>query len=272
MPELPEVETIKRGLDEGLRGVSILEIEVLHPGVLKNQSPEAFRLRLLGDSFIKVERRGKFLLLFLHSGQVILIHLRMTGNLFLSDPDSPRQKHLHLLFRLDNGEDLRLVDQRKFGEVHLIFASQVPEYPPLKKLGVEPFDPSFSPENLFSILKGSKRGIKQLLLDQTKISGIGNIYADEALFCAKIHPSREANSLSFEEARRLFSSIREVLNRSIQAQGRTFSNYLNARGEPGDYQPLVHDAKKEYCPYCGTPIEHRKLFGRGTFYCPKCQK
>lgn len=272
MPELPEVETVRRGLDEGLRFLSILEVEVLYPKVIKNQSPEGFRSMVLGNSFLSVGRRGKYILLNLDSDQVILVHLRMTGNLFLSKPELPRQKHLHLLFGLSDGEELRLVDQRKFGEVHLVFSFQVPEYPPLKKLGIDPFDPSFNPERFGEILKKSSRGIKQLLLDQTKVAGIGNIYADEALFLARINPIRSANSLTPGEIRRLFLSIREVLTRSIQAQGRTFSNYLNARGEPGDYQPLVHDRNKKTCPRCGNPIEHRKIFGRGTFYCPSCQK
>ncbi len=272
MPELPEVETIRRGLEEGLRGLSILEVEAFYPKVIKNESPEGFRSRVLGNSFLSVDRKGKYLLLNLDSGQVIVVHLRMTGNLVLSRANSPRQKHLHLLFHLSNGEELRLVDQRKFGEVHLIYSSQVPAYPPLKKLGMDPFDPSFNTKRFEEILKKSSRGIKQVLLDQTKVAGIGNIYADEALFLAKIHPTRRANSLTCKEISKLLFSIREVLARSIQAQGRTFSNYLNARGEPGDYHPLVHDRNVKNCPCCGKPIEHQKIQGRGTFFCPKCQK
>lgn len=272
MPELPEVETIKRGLNEHLPGLSIQEVSVYFPGILKNESPENFRLRILGDCFVQVGRKGKYLLLYLASDQVILIHLRMTGNLYYTSHNHPREKHLHLLFLLDSGEELRFVDQRKFGEVYLLLASQISNFAPLKKLGVEPLDLSFSPSQLQALLQSSQRGIKQFLLDQAKIAGIGNIYADEALFLAGIKPTRKACSLSYEEVHRLFQAIREVLLRSIAAQGRTFSHYRNAQGEPGDYQPLIHDSKKRFCPFCGGPIEYIKVAQRGTFYCPRCQK
>jgi formamidopyrimidine-DNA glycosylase len=272
MPELPEVETVKRGLNEHLPGLSIQEVSVFSPGILKNEAPETFRLRILGDCFVHVDRKGKYLLLYLASDQVILIHLRMTGNLYYVPPEHPREKHLRLLFLLDSGEELRFVDQRRFGEVYLILASQIPEFPPLKKLGMEPLDPSFTLSRFQEMLQGSQRGIKQFLLDQTKIAGIGNIYADEALFLAGIRPTRKANSLSSQEIYKLFQAIREVLLRSIAAQGRTFSHYHNAQGEPGDYQPLIHDHQKEFCPLCGGPIEYVKVGQRGTFYCPRCQK
>ncbi|MCR4433399.1 MAG: bifunctional DNA-formamidopyrimidine glycosylase/DNA-(apurinic or apyrimidinic site) lyase [Coprothermobacterota bacterium] len=272
MPELPEVETIRRGLNEHLPGLSIEEIEVFFPGILKNESPDNFRLRLLRDCFVQVDRKGKYLLLYLASDQVIVIHLRMTGNLYYTTPNYPKEKHLHLLFILDSKEELRFVDQRKFGEVYLILASQVQDFPPLKKLGLEPFNSSLSLYKFEEMLKNSKRPIKQFLLDQTKIAGIGNIYADEALFLAKVMPTRKADSLSREEIRRLFRAIREVLKKSIKAQGRTFSNYRNARGEAGDYQPLVHDRERKFCPFCGTPIEYTRVSQRGTFFCPKCQK
>jgi len=272
MPELPEVETIKRGLNDFLPGLMIQEMEVIFPGVIKNESPENFRLRLLGDRFLCVDRRGKYLLIYMASDQVIVIHLRMTGNLYHTNPERPREKHLHLVVHLDNNEELRFADQRKFGEIYLIIAPQLSSFPPIRKLGVEPLSSAFTVALLENMLKSSKKPIKQFLLDQQKIAGIGNIYADEALFLARVLPDRKASSLTSGETRKLRRAIRVVLSRSIEAQGRTFSNYRNAEGEAGDYQPLIHDENKKICPVCGGLIERSKISHRGTYYCPRCQK
>lgn len=272
MPELPEVETIRRELSDTVCGKQISKVELLWPQVVKNLPPEEFSLRLKGDRFRQVERRGKYLLLRLESGQVLVIHLRMTGKITYLTPGVPREKHTHLIFHLKGRHELRFVDQRKFGEVHLLLDSQLSSFPPLKKLGAEPLSREFDQQTLSGMLKHSDRKLKEFLLDQTKVAGIGNIYADEALFLARLSPLRLCSSLLPTEVKRLYRAIRSVLARSIRDQGRTFSHYRTVKGEKGDYHPLIHDDKLELCSRCLNPIKRARVGGRGTYYCPNCQK
>ncbi len=272
MPELPEVETICRELNDTICGKQILRVEFLWPQVVKNLSPEEFSLRLKNDRFHGAERRGKYLLLRLDSGQVLVMHLRMTGKILYLTPGVPREKHTHLVFHLKGRRELRFIDQRKFGEIHLLLDSELSSFPPLKKLGPEPLSPEFNLKFLTELLKRSERKLKEFLLDQTKVAGIGNIYADEALFLARLSPLRSSSSLRLAEVKRLYQAIRSVLARSIRFQGRTFSHYRTVRGEKGDYRPLIHDDKLQLCPRCLIPVQRARVGGRGTYYCPNCQK
>lgn len=272
MPELPEVETIRLGLQQSLVGKEITGVEVFWPGVLKNLPPDDFHLRVVGDRFQSIERRGKFLLLHLVSGQTLVVHLRMTGSLIICKSKTPRPKHTHIVLNLGKRQELHFTDQRKFGEWHLLLPPELARFPGLGKLGLEPLDSTFTVKELTRILAKSTRKVKDILLDQTKIAGLGNIYADEALFLALIKPTKPANSLDRIEIVRLHAGIRRVLKASIRAQGRTFSHYRNAMGEKGDYQPLVHSSNSGHCPRCGQPIEKTRVGGRGTYFCSRCQR
>jgi formamidopyrimidine-DNA glycosylase len=272
VPELPEVETIRRGLQEALPGKRIRSVEVAWAGVLKNLSPYEFEARLIGRVFRHVGRRGKYLLLHVEGAQLLVVHLRMTGGFSLCPPEEPRRNHTHWVLGLDDGRELRFRDPRKFGLVYLLEEDRLASFPPLAGLGPEPLSRSFSTPYLARVLSRSSRKVKEVLLDQTKIAGVGNIYADEALFLARVHPARLADSLRPSEVLRLRRGIQQVLTHSIQAQGRSFSDYCQLNGEEGDYHPLVHDNISSLCPHCGNPLEKIRVGGRGTYFCSRCQR
>jgi formamidopyrimidine-DNA glycosylase len=272
VPELPEVETICRGLQQSLPGCRVKHVEVCWAGCLKNLPADQFQSRLEGCAFQGVERRGKYLLFQLEDGQTMVAHLRMTGGFSLCPAEEPLRLHTHWWAELEDGRQLRFRDPRKFGLVYLLAPGQLGSFPPLAKLGPEPLSAFFTVSYLARLLAGSSRRVKEVLLDQSKVAGIGNIYADEALFLAKVRPARPADSLRPAEIKRLRRAIREVLERSIRSQGRSFSDYCQVNGSPGDYAPLVHDADSSFCPSCGCAIEKIRLGGRGTYYCPHCQR
>jgi formamidopyrimidine-DNA glycosylase len=272
VPELPEVETICRGLQEGLPGCHVKRVEVCWPGCLKNLSADQFQSCLEGSTFQAVRRRGKYLLFHLVDGQTLVVHLRMTGGFSLCPPEEPLRVHTHWWAELEDGRQLRFRDPRKFGLVYLLGPGQTETFPPLEKLGPEPLSTSFTVPCLARALAGSSRRVKEVLLDQRKVAGIGNIYADEALFLAKVRPTRPADSLRPAEVKRLRQGIRQVLESSIRSQGRSFSDYCQVNGSHGDYAPLVHDADSPFCPSCGCAIEKIRLGGRGTYFCPHCQR
>ncbi len=270
MPELPEVETIARALREGSRddssivGRRIRKAHILWDRTLASPEPEEFRSRLAGQKILNVRRRGKYLLLDL-STDTLLIHLRMSGDLLLNSTHQSFSPHHRMVLDLDGGTRLSFNDPRKFGRVWL---TENPESL-LSKLGPEPLDPAFTPQTLYKLLQTRRRQIKPLLLDQAFIAGLGNIYTDEALHLAKIHPLTIANSLDFHQAERLLSSIRQVLNEGIRRNGASIDWVY--RG--GDFQNhfRVYQRTGEPCPECGTPIERITVGQRGTHYCPNCQ-
>ncbi|REJ33156.1 MAG: DNA-formamidopyrimidine glycosylase [Bacillota bacterium] len=274
MPELPEVETVRRQLEAELPGRRIRGVRVLLPRTLKNITPGELEERLKGRRFASVERRGKFLLLRLDDGASLIIHLRMTGRLTVVDAAEPDGPYTRVAVALDDGRELRFHDMRTFGTWHYVGEGADSLPPGLRSMGVEPLSDAFSPDALAAICAGRRAPVKAVLLDQRRIAGIGNIYADEALFRAGIDPGRPAGSLTEEELARLHKSIRDVLTDSLAKGGTTVRDYVNGRGAPGEFQHYldVYGRAGEPCRRCGTPIVRRKLAGRGTHACPQCQR
>jgi formamidopyrimidine-DNA glycosylase len=271
MPELPEVETIARRLRTGcgqepaLPGREILSVEIRHPKPFASPSPEEACARMRGQRFIEISRRGKFLVCRL-SRDYLLVHLRMSGDLQLFPGGEPPRKHDHVVWHLGGGWDLRFHDPRRFGRIWLVESTGEV----LGGLGQEPLDPEFSADRLHALLHGKKRQLKPLLLDQTFIAGIGNIYADESLHRARLHPLRRSNTLSREEAARLRRGIRAALRVGIAQDGASidwvyrggeFQNHFRAYGRAG-----------KPCGRCGAKIRHIVVGQRSTYFCPKCQK
>lgn len=274
MPELPEVENAVRDLKPALVGRRIVGIHVLWPRLLHDLSPEVFDASLCGRQIVNVSRRGKFLLLALDDGRTLLVHLRMTGRLWITDPPAAADKHVHLIFELDNGQQLRYQDTRKFGRFYLADSLRPIE----DKLGPEPLSESYTPLDLFNSIQGRRTPIKTLLLDQRIIAGIGNIYADESLFHAGIDPRRPGHSLTQADCIRLHASIRQTLATAIREGGSTLggsplTNYRRPNGVKGRYQDRhrVYHLTGKPCPVCGTPIERITLGQRSTHFCPTCQ-
>jgi len=274
MPELPEVESVRRSLEPALVGRRITGLEVgAFTGVLGGRDP-AYAAAMVTDRRVTaIRRRGKYLLIDLDDGSGIEIHLRMTGHLELTDVTAPAIWFQHLVIHLDSGQDVRFADQRKFGRV--IVHEGNPELGLKTKLGPEPLDDRFTATVLAAILAKRSSPIKSILLDQTAIAGIGNIYADEALFRARIHPLSPGKTLSHVQIKRLHREIRLVLRNGIERGGTSFSDYRDANGELGSNQfhLLVYGKGRKggACPRCSQPLQHLVLSGRTSHFCPNCQ-
>lgn len=275
MPELPEVETICRGLNQSTSGLNIKRGEVLLNRTLAYPlSVSQFEQEIKNQKILNWTRRGKYLLGKLSQGW-LGVHLRMTGQLLWLSQDTPLQKHTRIRLFFENNQELRFVDTRTFGKFWYISDSQAPEeiITGLQKLGLEPFDEHFSVTYLQAKLAKSKRHLKTVLLDQTIVAGIGNIYADEILFKSRINPKAIANQLTNKEIETLRIAIIEVLETAIKEGGTTFSDFLQITGVNGNYGNIAWVYRKtgQPCLICGTLIEKIKLGGRSTHFCPKCQ-
>ena len=272
MPELPEVETVRRGLEKLILGKTIQSVEVREPKMIQ-MDLDAFRQDLLGQEIRSMRRRGKYLLFYL-TDKVLISHLRMEGK-YLFYPDAvPERKHAHVFFQMTDGGTLVYEDVRKFGTMELLRKDQLEAYFAARKLGPEPTEADFLLPPFAAALGRSKKPIKPYLLEQTLVVGLGNIYVDEALWRARIHPVRPAASLKPAEVRRLREQIIEVLQLGIEKRGSTIRTYRNALGEDGTMQDFlqVYGKTGQPCARCGSPIEKIKLGGRGTHLCPHCQK
>ena len=265
MPELPEVETIKRDLEKTILGKKITEVCVRHPGVIRQPSAKEFERELRGVGIKHILRRAKVLILELANGKSLVIHLKMTGQLIYPGDG----KKSRVSFKLSDGKMLDFNDQRLFAELRLLDDWHSLEF--IQGLGPEPFD--ITEEEFKKMLKSKKTKIKPLLMDQTFISGIGNLYAAEALFRAKIHPQRPAASLSDKEKENLFREIKDTLSEAIKYKGSSVDQYVQLSGQAGDYSKhhRVYDREAKPCLVCKTPIKRISLGGRGTYFCPKCQ-
>jgi formamidopyrimidine-DNA glycosylase len=282
MPELPEVETVRRGLDRYTLDQAITGTEVLLPRMIASpDTPEEFSFGLNQTKIQAWHRRGKYLFAQLvapgtqQAAGWLGVHLRMTGQLLWVESQTELHKHTRVRLFLGKDWEIRFVDQRTFGQMWWIPPSQQPEQvmTGMGKLGPEPFDPAFSIEYFTAKLQKSQRNIKTVILDQTLVAGLGNIYADEALFMSKIHPNTPAGNLTVPQIKLLRESAIKVLQTSIDQGGTTFSNYLNVQGTNGNYGGMawVYNRTKEPCRVCHTPIKKIRLGGRGTHYCPQCQ-
>ena len=274
MPELPEVETVKKVLSDRIKGLTIKEIDLRYEPMVKNIDPILFKEKLLGQSIENITRRGKYLI-FHFQDYYLLSHLRMEGKYFYEDEDFPLNKHIHAIFKLDNGRQLLYQDTRKFGTFHLYDKTQdLEQTSSFSVLGLEPFSNEFTPEYMKEKIKGKKKPIKSLLLDQSVVCGLGNIYVDEVLFRAKVHPLTPSYELSDKEIENVVKYTVEVLAKAIELGGTTIRTFTSTHGVSGTFQNelLVHQQLGQLCKTCQTPIEKIKVGGRGTYYCPTCQK
>lgn len=272
MPELPEVETVRRGLEKLILGKKISNIDIRYPKMIKTDLDE-FKRELPGQIIQSMGRRGKYLIFYL-SDKVLISHLRMEGKYFYYPDQVPERKHAHLFIQFEDGGTLVYEDVRKFGTMELLAPELLETYFLSKKLGPEPTVQDFDLPIFQKALQRSKKPIKSHLLDQTLVAGLGNIYVDEVLWRAKIHPSRLSNSLTAQEARKVHDETIKVLGQAVEKGGSTIRTYTNAFGEDGTMQEFhqVYDKAGKKCSRCGSIIEKFQLGGRGTHFCPKCQR
>ena len=274
MPELPEVETIRARLAPGLEGRRLERVEIVDPRLTRPEPPEAIASALEGERITHVGRRGKYLVFEFESGRHLLVHLRMTGNVvhpaqggLAADP------YRRAVVTLDDGSDVAYRDVRRFGTWALLEPGELEDYFLARRLGGEPLERRFTTRTLTKALENRRAPIKAALLDQKAAAGVGNIYADEALWRARLHPLRPAGSLDADEIARLRKAIRAALQMGIARQGATLRDYRDPEGRRGRMQDefKVYGRAGEPCSRCGTPIEKTRVGGRGTWYCPRCQ-
>lgn len=304
MPELPEVETIRRSLVKRLPGEMIAGVAIRSLDVIGYPSAGEFQERLVGATARAIGRRGKYLLIHLESpatgdaGQILVVHLRMTGRLVLTDGERDEFPHTHVVLDLSSRQQLRFSDVRRFGRLYLYRPGQLPRQllveaglawaapgdhhhqdikplgsPGLFQLGPEPLSDDFDAAYLARKFYGRRAPVKALLLDQSVVAGLGNIYVDEALFGAAIHPGTAAGSIDEATLANLVDNIKDVLVRAIAARGTTFSDYRDGSGEPGEFQNYLQVFARagQPCTRCGTTIAKTRIAGRGTHFCPACQ-
>lgn len=272
MPELPEVESIARTLAPAVRGRVVASVELLHRPLLRTGGRKALEA-LGGRRILGVRRRGKMLLVELAGGRTLVFHLKMTGQFLFAAEAEPRDKHTRLAVRFEDGaNELRFKDVRKFGFLLCLDGPPETSCGELACLGPEPLEVGF--EEFAAILKARKGRIKALLLDQTRLAGIGNIYADEMLFEAGIHPETPASSIRKDKAARLYEAMKRILAAAIEANGSTLQDYRDAEGREGSFQfsHQVYDRTGEPCVKCGRPVRKTVVAGRGTHFCPNCQR
>lgn len=275
MPELPEVQTIVDYLNKKVLNQKIINVDVNLIKILKNTSLIDFKNTLINQSITKIERKGKYLLFFLSNQKVLSVHLRMEGKFFYQPKDEWfNLAHTHIIFEFDNQMQLRYNDTRQFGTFHLYDIIDYESQKELKKLALDPLDDNFKSIDLYEKLKKSNRAIKTALLDQSNVSGIGNIYADEILFAAKINPIKKASELSKKQYELIAKHAKEILLKAIENKGTTIHTYKFDNESTGGFQSFlkVHTKQKLPCVNCKTIIEKTKVNGRGTYFCPKCQK
>jgi formamidopyrimidine-DNA glycosylase len=286
VPELPEVEMIRRGLAEWLVGATVTDVAVLHPRAVRRHvpGPRDFADRLAGRRPLAVNRRGKYLWLPLDSGDVLVGHLGMSGQLLIRPADAPAETHLRIRFGLtlpakavnqggSAATELRFVDQRTFGGLS-VEAAQGGLPPTIAHIGPDPLQPDFDPERFRLALRRRHTGLKRALLDQSLVSGIGNIYADEALWRARLHFARPTETLRRPEVDRLLAGVREVMTAALAVGGTSFDAlYVNVNGESGYFSRSLHAYGRagQECDRCGTPIERVAFMNRSSYLCPRCQ-
>jgi len=268
LPELPEVETIRRDLEPLLLGATITGVEIYWPGSIARPSAQEFEALIIGRTVLRLDRRGKYLIFVLSGDWNLIIHLAMTGHLLVDQGE--RDRHTQAVFHLEDGRNLLFVDMRKFGRLYLV--EDIQEV--VGQLGPEPLEAEFTPQKFTHLLAKRRGALKPLLLDQRFLAGLGNIYADESLFVAGLHPQRRADSLNQKEAKRLGRAIRLVLKEGLKDGGTTLAAYRRPNEEKGRHQERLQVFQRTGgpCPRCGATIQRIVLGGRGTYFCPRCQK
>lgn len=274
MAELPEVETIKNDLRALVIGRRIIGVEVLDPQIGHHIDLSRFISGLINREIVGVDRRAKYLLIRLSGEQTLVVQLMLTGQLLLVNPEERRKKSTRLLLKLDDGQELRLNDRSNLARVHLLADEEVARELGRRKLGPEPIWPDFTLETFQRMIRGRRSMIKPLLLDQSFVSGLGNIYTDEVLFAARIAPTRKASDLTPEEIARLYEAMRQILREAISLRGTTIRSYLDVLGRKGSYQTRLKVFRRagEPCEGCPGVVAETRVGGRDTFYCPSCQR
>ncbi len=274
MPELPEVETIKRVIEPQIQGRMITKVAVRRPKVAAYPEADEFCRRLTGQTVSHMSRQGKLLISHLENKERIVLHLRMTGGLLLAPAQCPEEKYTHVVFSLDNGTELRFSDMRRFGRFWLLREEETDTCTGMDKLGLDPLAPACNAEYLSSHLSKRRKAIKECLLEQTIIAGIGNIYSDEILFTAGIYPARPANSLKQTEWERLAEAIPERISYFIEKNAITAEEYLETKGRDYRNTPFLqlYGHGGSPCPKCRETLCRMVIGGRSSVYCPVCQK
>ncbi|GIQ69829.1 DNA-formamidopyrimidine glycosylase [Xylanibacillus composti] len=274
MPELPEVETVRRTLIQLIVGKTIEQATVSLPRIIqKPDDTMLFEEALAGRTFMEIDRRGKFLRMVL-DGIILVSHLRMEGRYGVYAHHEPVEPHTHVIFRFTDGSELRYRDVRQFGTMHLFAPGEEWTSPPLNKLGLEPLSDNFTCEAFRSVLAHRSSKLKPLLLNQAYVTGLGNIYVDEALYEARIHPEQTADSLSAQEWQTLHQAVVKTLSEAVRQGGSSIKSYVNGQGEMGMFQQQLqaYGRSGEACARCGNPIVKIVLAGRGTHFCQTCQR
>lgn len=267
MPELPEVQTVLDTLALRIKDNQIVDIKVLYPNIIVGNIDE-FKKELIGQHFRSFKRRGKYLL-FEMDDITLISHLRMEGKYFIQEKDEPTNKHTHVIFVLDDGRELRYNDVRKFGRMELMPIKD--DYKEFKDLGPEPFSDDFNAKYILDYFKNNKKPLKEILLDQSFVAGVGNIYADEIAFACKIHPLTPVRELNEQDAKNIQKETRRILNGAIKAGGTTIRSYTSSLGVTGRFQLKLKVHTMSICPTCKSNIEKIRVGGRGTYFCPNCQ-
>lgn len=274
MPELPEVETIKNVIEPQIQGLTVKNVTINRPEVVAYPTADEFCKAVTGQVMSSMTRRGKFLIIHLKNLSRIILHLRMTGCLLVAPPDYPLEKHTHIIIQLNNGMELRFSDTRRFGRFWLIQNGEEDTYSGIGRLGLEPLTLECNAEYLQSRFGKRKKAVKECLLDQSVIAGIGNIYSDEILFRAKIYPSMPANRLTSIEWERVAEEIIKCLCFFIEKNKISPEDYLETKGQDYRNTPFlqVYGHSGDSCPNCGETLVRTVIGGRGSVYCPNCQR
>jgi len=273
MPELPEVETVKETLKRRVLNKTIIDAIVRYDGIIESPSVIEFVNNIKNQTIKDITRKGKWLVFELDD-YYLLSHLRMEGKYFLRDKDSEYNKHEHVIFKFSDNTDLRYQDTRKFGKMLLVEKDKLNEARPIKELGLEPWDNNLTSKYLHNKYINKKLPVKTVILDQSIITGIGNIYADEILFLSKINPLTKVNLLKVKDLSNIINNTKVVLEKAIKEGGTTIRSYTSEEGVTGRFQNslYVHCRENEKCLVCNSTILKTRVGGRGTYYCPKCQK
>lgn len=272
MPELPEVETVRRSLLGLIQNKTIKDIHVYYAKIIIGD-PEVFVTALQGRKLLTIDRRGKYLLFRFDHDLTMISHLRMEGKYFVRQSIEPENKHVHVVFEFTDGSVLQYQDVRKFGRMQLVQTGTEAQVSGIKALGPEPFSPDFKVDSFYTALRRHHKAIKQVLLDQHVVTGLGNIYVDEVLWLSQISPLLPANAITRAQAEVLHDNIIQELKMAVDHGGTTIRSYVDANGNTGQFQFDLHvyGRQGQSCERCGTTIEKIKLGGRGTHFCPQCQ-
>lgn len=273
MPELPEVETIRRGLLPKIKGQKINSAILTLPRLLEYPTPKQFIRRLKNVAIRDIGRHGKYLLFHLDNQSDLMIHLGMTGRLFVHSSNQPLDKHTHFRLLLHSSKELRFIDARTFGKLALVPHNDYSPVIGLAHLGIDPLSSKFTLQE-FAKIMDCNRQLKAVLMDQSRIAGLGNIYVDEVLHRARLNPKKSVSRLKIPQIESLFNAICEILKKALHYRGTTILSYVDSEVRYGEYQSHLkaYGRENEPCLTCGTPIRRIFLVSRSTFYCPKCQK